>query len=77
MEQVRVIIEVRGGNVGAVYAGSFVEAVVIDHDVATVYEVATEPETACDPWDYRGYEGGFPEHWTISCPITPDVEQPA
>ena len=64
MEKVRVIIEVRGGNICAVYAGSFVEAVVIDHDVATVYETPTEPESVCDQAAYRGYEGGFPEHWT-------------
>lgn len=64
MEKVKVLVEIRGGVVIAAYAGSFVELVVIDHDVATVYETPTEPEGACNPLDYRGYDGGFPEHWT-------------
>lgn len=31
-EKVRVVIEVRGGNVELVYAGSFVEVVLVDWD---------------------------------------------
>jgi hypothetical protein len=31
-EKVRVVVEVRGGNVEAVYAGDFVEVVMVDWD---------------------------------------------
>jgi hypothetical protein len=46
-ERVRVVVEVSGGVVQAVYAGDFVEVVLVDHDTedgAGLFEVSPEGE---------------------------------
>ena len=64
-EPVKVIIEVNGGVVQAVYAGNeaqpMIECVVVDHDSAEVRHVRPEPLKQFDPC--FSYDGGYPLHW--------------
>ena len=57
MEQVRVIIEVRAGQVIATYAGQFVDVLVVDHDTGEVASFENEPEF--DKAMAQGYENEF------------------
>ncbi len=66
-QPIRVIVEVSGGIVQAVYAGSRgappIEAVVVDHDSESVGEVPVDAVIDFPHADARGYDGGFPESW--------------
>jgi len=66
-QPVKVIIEVRGGIVQAVYAGSrgapLIEAVLVDHDSESVGEMPIDAVIDFPYADARGYDGGFPDGW--------------
>ncbi len=67
-QPIKVIIEVSGGVVQAVYAGSpadrLIEAVVVDHDNTSVGEsFPVQPLTEFGFGETRAYDGGFPESW--------------
>lgn len=67
-QPIKVIIEVTGGVVQAVYAGSpadrLIEAVVVDHDNASVGEgFPVQPLAEFNFDETRAYGGGFAESW--------------
>ena len=67
-ERVKIVIEVSGGVVQAVYAGAqgrlLIWPVVIDHDEARVGEVPTQSLIeAPTPQDTAAYDGGYPDGW--------------
>lgn len=62
-EKVKVIVEVNGGLVQAVYAGNFVQVVIVDHDSANTQEMPVEPLQSFHVADQKSYDGGFPDDW--------------
>ena len=67
-EPIKVIIEVSGGVVQAVYAGSsadrLIDAVVVDHDNKSIgQDFLVDPLTGFDFYETCTYSGGFSESW--------------
>lgn len=68
-EKVKVIIEVCGGIVQAIYAGNevqpMIDVVVIDHDAARVKAMPICPFSYINAQDYSDLDGGFPPLWYV------------
>lgn len=68
-EAVKVVIEVSGGIVVNVYAGSeanpLIEAVIIDHDTARVGETQVDSLADLEMSDYQSFDGEFPREWKL------------
>ena len=62
-QPVKMIVEIKGGLVQAVYAPSFVECVIVDHDNPSVEEAFLEPQSNFDYMECKAYDGGLPDHW--------------
>lgn len=66
-EKIKVIVEINGGNVTAVYAGSpanpLIEVVTINHDLEFITEIAVKSWPRFDAHAGAEYDGDYPKSW--------------
>lgn len=73
-ELVKVIVEISGGAVQAIYCGAdgrpLADVVVVDHDSDSVEEMSTHGLAAFDAKDAEGYERSGDVAWACPASVT-------